>query len=384
MIVVVTDLGDGVTPEAVGVSIAVTEGSASGGGGAVDSVNGQTGVVVLDAADVGADASGTAAAAVTAHEGDVTDAHSIAGVTGLQAALDGKADDADITALDGRVDALEAVDNATQAELNTHAADTTSVHGIADTTALETSAGAQAKADAAQAAAEATASAALSAHTGDVTDAHDASAISVVPAGGIAATDVQAALAELDSEKAATSHTHTLDGLSDVDTTGVATDDVLTYDGSGWVAAAPSGGSTPGAWSAYTPALTAATTNPTLGTGGAVEASGRYEQIGKTVRFQVVIRFGTSGVSTGNGNYRISLPVPARATTLGGASALVIDGTGYVQDDSAGVFYHVVLEMLTTSTVQLIRDGSGAVSNTAPFAFGASDSFRISGTYEAA
>ena len=44
---------------------------AGGGGGAVDSVNGQSGVVVLDAADVGADASGTAttaaAAAVAAH-----------------------------------------------------------------------------------------------------------------------------------------------------------------------------------------------------------------------------------------------------------------------------------------------------------------------------
>jgi hypothetical protein len=36
-----------------------------GGGGAVDSVNGQTGVVVLDSADVGADASGSAAAALT-------------------------------------------------------------------------------------------------------------------------------------------------------------------------------------------------------------------------------------------------------------------------------------------------------------------------------
>ena len=173
---------------------------AAAGGGAVDSVNGQTGVVVLDATDVGADASGTAAAAVTAHEGDVTDAHTIAGVTGLQAALDGKADDADITALDGRVDALEAVDNATQAELDAHAADTTLVHGIADTTALETTAGAQAKVDA---------------HVNDVTAAHAASAVAFTPAGSIAATDVQAALAELDSEKSATGHTHTLAAVTD-------------------------------------------------------------------------------------------------------------------------------------------------------------------------
>jgi hypothetical protein len=39
-----------------------------GGSGAVDSVNGQTGVVVLTAAEVGADASGAAAAAQAAAE----------------------------------------------------------------------------------------------------------------------------------------------------------------------------------------------------------------------------------------------------------------------------------------------------------------------------
>lgn len=44
----------------------------------------------------------------------------------------------------------------------------------------------------------------LDAHINDPTDAHDGSAISNIPAGTIAATDVQAALNELDSEKAAT------------------------------------------------------------------------------------------------------------------------------------------------------------------------------------
>lgn len=59
-----------------------------------------------------------------------------------------------------------------------------------------------------QAAAEATAAAALSAHLTDAVDAHDASAISSVAAGNLAATDVQTALNELDTEKAATSHAH--------------------------------------------------------------------------------------------------------------------------------------------------------------------------------
>jgi hypothetical protein len=50
---------------------------------------------------------------------------------------------------------------------------------------------------------------ATAAHTGDAADAHDASAVSVVPAGTIAATDVQAAIEELDTEKSGTAHTHT-------------------------------------------------------------------------------------------------------------------------------------------------------------------------------
>jgi len=59
----------------------------------VTSVNGQTGNVVLDAADVGAIPVG----------GTV----GIPQVTGLQTALDGKADDADVTALDARLDIIE-------------------------------------------------------------------------------------------------------------------------------------------------------------------------------------------------------------------------------------------------------------------------------------
>jgi hypothetical protein len=46
-------------------------------------------------------------------------------------------------------------------------------------------------------------------HLTDATDAHDASAISYAGSAGLSATDVEAALDELDSEKAATGHTHT-------------------------------------------------------------------------------------------------------------------------------------------------------------------------------
>lgn len=55
-------IGDGETPWS---ELDYVTGS-GGGGGAVDSVNGETGVVVLDADDVGAEATGTAAGAVAA------------------------------------------------------------------------------------------------------------------------------------------------------------------------------------------------------------------------------------------------------------------------------------------------------------------------------
>jgi hypothetical protein len=81
-----------------------------------------------------------------------------------------------------------------EAAANPHPGYLTSAEGDAAYDALGAAA-------AAQTAAEATAAAALSGHTGDTSDAHDASAISVTPTGAIAATDVQAALAELDTEK---------------------------------------------------------------------------------------------------------------------------------------------------------------------------------------
>ena len=75
---------------------------------------------------------------------------------------------------------------ALDSDLSTHAADTTSVHGITDTSVLETTSGAQAKVDT---------------HVNDAADAHDASAISILDAAAdFTATDVEGALAELQSD----------------------------------------------------------------------------------------------------------------------------------------------------------------------------------------
>ena len=79
----------------------------------------------------------------------------------------------------------------------------------------------------------------VAAHLADASDAHDASAISILDTGAhFTATDVEAALAEL----ATGGGSIALDDLTDVATSGAATDDVLTYNGSSWAPAAPSGG----------------------------------------------------------------------------------------------------------------------------------------------
>lgn len=62
-----------------------------------------------------------------------------------------------------------------------------------------------------------------------------------------------------------------------------------------------------GAYTSYTPTLTAITTPPTLGTGSS--AVGYYKRLGRWVRGKAVITFGTSGVVAGSGYYGLLLPV---------------------------------------------------------------------------
>jgi hypothetical protein len=69
------------------------------------------------------------------------------------------------------------------------------------------------------------------------------------------------------------------------------------------------------AWTTYTPALTATTTNPGLGTSFARE--GAYYRIGSLVIARGTIRAGTSGATAGNGIYMVSLPVPAKTLSVG-------------------------------------------------------------------
>jgi hypothetical protein len=86
-----------------------------------------------------------------------------------------------------------------------------------------------------------------------------------------------------------------------------------------------------GAWTAYTPTLTATTTNPTLGTGST--ASGRYAEIDRVVFGTFDITFGSSGVAAGSGTYEISAPVNIYSSRPANAPlgrAMLFDSSGSV------------------------------------------------------
>lgn len=68
-------------------------------------------------------------------------------------------------------------------------------------------------------------------------------------------------------------------------------------------------------WQPYYPQLLATTTNPSIGTDGLID--GRYCRQGSTVWATVDIRFGSTGMSVGSGNYRITLPFMPRLPVVG-------------------------------------------------------------------
>jgi len=131
---------------------------------------------------------------------------------------------------------------------------------------------------------------------------------------------------------------------------------------------------TPGAWTGWTPVLTASVSNPDLGAGSVV--SGRYCQMGKVVTGYGKIKFGTSP-NAGSGYYKISIPVTAYE-----ANAQQI-GSGLEYDSSAAAFKATVLTIFDTTHSTMHGDGSspGAAD---PWVWAASDEIRIEFKYEAA
>jgi hypothetical protein len=148
--------------------------------------------------------------------------------------------------------------------------------------------------------------------------------------------------------------------------------DILTiYSGAAWYEIGPFG-----AWSSYTPVLTASSSNPTLGSGSS--ATGRYQRLGRRVTFEAQITFGTSGTATGSGTYRVSVPATIDSAWWGhtiGNAVLIDTGTPYPRSVSVGA---------DGTYVEMYSEASAAVTHAVPFSWAASDIIRITGTYEAA
>jgi hypothetical protein len=132
------------------------------------------------------------------------------------------------------------------------------------------------------------------------------------------------------------------------------------------------------AWTSYTPTLTASTTNPTNWT-----QTGYYCQVGKLVHVKGKLLAGAS-MTAGSGTYRVALPATANTSI----SDIVLGGTLYAWDNSAGVGYTIGVCYLGSSTYfQMFHAnnyGANIYTNTVPWTWAANDFIQFAFTYEAA
>lgn len=131
-------------------------------------------------------------------------------------------------------------------------------------------------------------------------------------------------------------------------------------------------------WTAYTPTLTAATTNPTLGTGSV--AIGAYKRIGKTVLWRASILCGSAATAAGSGTYTLSLP-PIAAITADRSN--FTKGYGLIKD-SATVASTATAYGTTATGVNMWAATSTTVASSAISGVQANRSYEFSGQYEAA
>lgn len=148
------------------------------------------------------------------------------------------------------------------------------------------------------------------------------------------------------------------------------TDYLRTYTGAAWVTIAQPLGEV-----VWTPALTASSVNPTLGTGST--ATGGYVRQGRLITFYAQLAFGTSGNAAGTGTYRVSLPFTAAATWQG-----QVIGAVELNNSGAGVLRTARIDTGGTYVTMAAEDGT-AVTDAVPFVWGVSDYIRVSGSYVA-
>lgn len=128
-----------------------------------------------------------------------------------------------------------------------------------------------------------------------------------------------------------------------------------------------------GAWTAYTPAFTASTSNPSVGNGS---LTGRYNRLGKMVFFTIRLTIGST-TTRGVGTWRFSLPTVPAAPTLYSA---------YVSTNGNGVYAGVGASNGSAARVDAIYLSTSlraeALSHSVPAAFDGGGVVWITGMYE--
>lgn len=130
-----------------------------------------------------------------------------------------------------------------------------------------------------------------------------------------------------------------------------------------------------GAWTSYFPTWTSTGTAPALGN---ATVAAKYARIGRTIIYQGRITFGTTS-TYGTGNYRLSLPVTAKAITdvfvIGELSA----------QDTGTAYYWFPAYLVSTTTIGGLINGTATVWDSArPHTWASTDIFGWSVIYEAA
>lgn len=131
-------------------------------------------------------------------------------------------------------------------------------------------------------------------------------------------------------------------------------------------------------WETYTPALTASTTNPNLGTTGS--AAGRYARVNKIVIGNASFTFNGAGINAGLGFYFCSLPITAQNSGAAVGVSNAIDVSTFASIQNA-----LILD--TTTRVLGIGTGGGALAGSiqnSTFVWAAGDIIRFTFCYEAA
>lgn len=127
-----------------------------------------------------------------------------------------------------------------------------------------------------------------------------------------------------------------------------------TWDGSAWVPLAQ-----PGAWTAYTPTVTATGGALNLGSGGSI--IGRYVRLGKTLILRIRMEIG-SGNDTKSGTVLFGLPA---GMTISSAAPEQTGSVKLYNGPSGAIYPGVVYAPGGTTTIQAFMPESAAVSSLA-------------------